>query len=425
MPNWFFLSHASIDREPENYDSQSCVSKFYHDLIKELRRRRGADSQGFIDETCIQLGDRWADSLDEALSTCRVLVCMYSRGYFNSSYCGKEFQLFDSRLSQYPANLLQGVQRPPLILPVLFSGPEDVLPLKPVVSGIHYLWGEYPEVYKEAGLLSMMRRKSLQEDYLNFLEKFVDRLIKAAEKWDWLPGPQSLPKIEGAPSAWEMLPATGQPPPAPQGPPEADPLQNADFVYIAASQREIGSLQTAQPRLNRYGDQGGLDFKPYYPTPPNTVGFLAEVIATKEGFNYQPAPIPDNLIEQIRRARRSNRIVIIIVDSWTLQLPRYKLLAGQYDELDPLNSSMLIVWDDNDPATTQNRPDLEDTIKSTFHVKIMRKDELIFKGDINSQSVLEKFLPSVLHELKTRIFGDNETFRTAGEGEPVPRLGGK
>lgn len=425
MPNWFFLSHASLDRETENYDSQKCISKFYRDLVAKIRHRRGKDCHGFIDEECLQLGDCWPDSLGQALSTCHVLVCMYSRAYFNSVYCGKEFQLFYSRLGRYPADSLQGVKQPPLILPVLFSVPEDVRPLKPIVSDIQYMWKEFPEDYKENGLSYMMVRKSQQENYQDFLDAFADRLIKAAEKWDQLPGPQVLPDIETAPSAWEMSPTPVGRPLSAAPPEEPDTLQNADFVYLAASHSEIENLEPAKPRLNRYGAQGGLDFKPYYPAPPNTVSFFAEGIATQEGFNYQPAQITNNLIQQIKNARRSNRIVVVIVDTWTLQLPQYNQLAGQYDELDPLNSSMIIVWDDNDAVTIRNRAGLENTIRLTFPVKTGRKDDIIFKSDIGSQSALENSLHVVLQELKAKLIGANETFRTAGEGEPVPRLGGK
>jgi FxsC-like protein len=425
MPNWFFLSHARFDRDPDN-DPHGCISRFYRDLLATIRRKRAEGSEGFFDGTGIQQGDSWPSSLGTALGTCRVLICMYSRAYFNSEYCGKEFEVFHSRLERYPGRLPQGVRQPPLILPVLYAPPQDVPQLETILSDIQYMDDSYPEDYRENGLFYMMVRKSQEENYQNFLDAFAERILQVAERYV-LPELNSLPDIRTVRSAWELKATPpGRPPANGQQSLAEDAVQYADFVYVAASRSEIQTqLTEAQERIDYYGSRGGLDFKPYYPVPPKTAGLFGQDIATKEGFYHLPVPLSNNLVGQIRDARLNNRIVIIIVDTWTLKIPAYQLLVQQYDDLDPLNSSMLIVWDNKDGTTISNRAALENTIRLTFPVKVGRKEGLVFNSNIGSQSDLEKFLPVALQELKAKIIGVNENFRTAGEGEPVPRLGGK
>lgn len=425
MPNWFFLSHARFDRDPDN-DPHECIGRFYRDLLATIRRRRAQGSEGFFDGLGIQQGDIWPDSLGDALRTCRVLICIYSRAYFNSEYCGKEFEVFHSRLVDYPGQLPQGVRRPPLILPVLYAPPQDVPQMQTIISDIQYMDDSYPEDYRENGLYYMMVRKSQEENYRNFLDAVAGRIIQVAESYV-LPELDSLPDIKTVRSAWELQTAPpGQPPGNGHPPPAEDAVQYADFVYVAASRYEIqNQLPAAQPRIDYYGSRGGLDFKPYYPVPPKTVGLFGQDIATKEGFYYLPVSLPNDLVRQIRDARRDNRIVIVIVDTWSLELERYKLVVRDYDDFDSWNSSMLIVWDNNDAVTIQNRGTLENTIRFTFPVKWRRNEGVVFNSRVGSQGDLEKILPVVLQELKAKIIGVNEKFRTAGEGEPVPRLGGK
>src|SRR5882762_7109599 len=96
--NWFFLSYARHDRETAPKD-KDYVKQFYEDLNRDLLQKKPQPgTAGFFDDKGIQQGTAWVPVLNQALATCRVLICMYSPAYFQSDYCGKEWEVFSSRL---------------------------------------------------------------------------------------------------------------------------------------------------------------------------------------------------------------------------------------------------------------------------------------------------------------------------------------
>jgi hypothetical protein len=49
---------------------------------------------------------------------------------------------------------------------------------------------------------------------------------------------------------------------------------------------------------------------------------LAQRVAVAEKLNYEMLPLDDSLIDNLRNAENSNKIVVIIVDSWSLHVER-------------------------------------------------------------------------------------------------------
>jgi hypothetical protein len=59
-------------------------------LSEEINR----DAILFVDEDCIETGDRWPQKLREALALSRCMVCVWSPSYFRSSWCVSEWASF-------------------------------------------------------------------------------------------------------------------------------------------------------------------------------------------------------------------------------------------------------------------------------------------------------------------------------------------
>jgi FxsC-like protein len=415
MTNWFFLSHSRFDRES---NKNKFINRFYDDLLTQIRLRRGKESSAFIDAGEVRAGDFWRERLESNLSTCRVLVCMYSRNFFNSPFCGKEFQIFYNRLLGYAS----GGEFPPLILPVMYTPPEDFI-LPGIVTDIQYSFDEFPDDYKENGLYYLMARKAKRDDYLDFLDIFADRLIKVAEEHvlsEW----KGAINIEKISSAWDTKATQPNKPLAVSVSDPEDTVEYADFVFAAARRNEIEQLSEF-PAIERYGYRGGIDWIPFHPDLPQPIGQFTQMVASREGFYYQALQLNTDLIEQIKTARRGNRVVIIIVDTWTLALENYCRILGEYDEFDPLNCSMIIVWNNKDEFTEARRRYLEIYIRQTFPTKSMRGTNLVFVNGIGCQKDLDEFLSRALHELRAQILRVNSEFRTLGAGEQIPILGAK
>src|ERR1051325_9924205 len=149
---WFFLSYTRAG----NGKVDEHVREFYEKLVGEMRGEYGdlkplSDQQiGFMDVTNIEAGDDWPQALADALRGCRVLVCLYSDGYFTSEWCGKEFEVFRSRI------LGRGEERelaPQLIVPILWRKPNRPLPR--AVHRLQYTDAALGDVYERDGLYAI------------------------------------------------------------------------------------------------------------------------------------------------------------------------------------------------------------------------------------------------------------------------------
>ena len=89
MPDYsFFFSYASndrnvVDRESEVTNRQDLLKIFFNDLDREMKHL-GYAGGGFFDQK--RLEGRWEEELAEGLASSRILVPLYSRNYFLSSY---------------------------------------------------------------------------------------------------------------------------------------------------------------------------------------------------------------------------------------------------------------------------------------------------------------------------------------------------
>jgi FxsC-like protein len=380
--SWFLLSYARHDRRtaPEGEDY---IKTFFEDLHRDLLQRKPQQGAvGFFDDKGIQHGNEWEPVLNQALATCRVLICIYSPAYFDSEFCGKEWQVFSDRLNDYLLGHPKGSRKPPLILPVLFNAPEDLPPLPDVAAAIQRDDIDYPEDYRKNGLRYLMRRDSKKEDYQDFLDTLINKLIKAAMD-NPLSDLRQLPNLDLVDAAFACRPVNG----LTQAQNIAPHISNAagasfaHFVYVAGSRSEMREEQVKKASLDCYGDLAGLDWKPYLPEVSKEVVYLAQQIAADEGFIHLPVTVDtnQNLARLIDEAKRSNRIVVILVDTWTLYLRKYRDLMRQYDDtLFTLNCVVLVVWNNKDDDTQNNRPALEIGVRLALRTVSDIKDERYF-----------------------------------------------
>jgi hypothetical protein len=78
----------------------------------------GREPELFVDEDGIETGDRWPDTLRQALRLSRCMVCVWSPSYFQSRWCVSEWKSFLAR------ERLLGPQSHGLIAPMRFHDGE-------------------------------------------------------------------------------------------------------------------------------------------------------------------------------------------------------------------------------------------------------------------------------------------------------------
>jgi FxsC-like protein len=411
---WFFLSYARRDAIGREY-----LKRFYEELTLEVASKAGLDSRlkaediGFFDEIGVEVGDRWPVTMESALQKSRAFVCLFSRGYFNSEYCGKELQVFVARLDAYAA--ANSLDKPPLIIPVLWDGPHAIpRNLPKVVSDVQYTHDKFGKTYSEEGLGYIMRLEKHKDDYQEFLMRFGEKLVDVGKSFS-LPPLSALPPLTDVKSIFHLGSGSADPPRTPDS---AGP-RFVQFVYVAGN-RDAFEAHPLRHKLEYYGPDGGMDWHPYLPDVPDEVCMLAQDVASAEKLRYEVLPLGNDVIRQIAEAERRNKVVAIIVDTWTLTLQPYHTFMRDYDSHSFLNCVVLVPWNNNDNETVASRSDLEDKLRETFQNRAFLEDPT-FLDRIGSYDELKKELCTALNKARMRIIDRTELIKRAGSDHAMPK----
>jgi FxsC-like protein len=378
---WFYLSYA-------RGDASEYVKRFVHDLRQEVSQYAGLSSEatvGFFDAETLQLEDDWRNEILSALQSSRTMVCLYSPRYFNSEYCGREFQLFRSRLELYREASLSPVV-PPAILPVRLLPMNKSLPRS--VSDITLDDPDFPRDYAEEGLLYMMKLRSKRDAYLDFVSRFARKLVKVATEYQ-LPAPETVPSLLDVPNAFADKGTT----------PEASHAgpSSVEFVFVAATREE---MKEKELKFNM-GDYGvaSWDWKPY---SEHQAGIIAQRIAVQEGFLYRAIPLGSDLMERLAEAEKTNTIVVMLVDPWALLIPSYQKFMSEYDTRAFLNCGVLVMWNGEDAEANERRPTIERALQSTFSRQLVLSSPQFFRH-VRSAVDFERELAQMLTALRLNI----------------------
>lgn len=422
---WFFLSYSRTDA------GSKYLKKFYHDLVEEVRQKaalRGAKDTdvGFLDTSGILTGTYWPEELASALSTCRVMVCMYSRGYFSSPFCGEEFTVFRSRVEEYVEKSSPKVKRPPLILPVFWDGPGWLpKPLPKAVSDLQYhddSLGSFEDslgmTYAREGLYYLMKvnKPEHESEYNDFIFRFAQRIVMEAGP-SRLPPLRELKPLAGIPSAFhDPAPTASTGSAAPHETPRGGP-GIAQFFYVVGRDTEFTNIRH---RVECYGKTAPA-WKPYYPEVPTPVGVISQLVTASENLLYEPHSVDADFIDKLRQAEANDNIVVIIVDPWSIQVQSYKDYMRSFDEKEFVNCGILIPWNDNDDETVSKLDELQEGVQQTFARKVIFKTYL--RESIRSPEELRKEICNTINEARGRLLLRAKVQKSVrAGGDPMPTV---
>jgi FxsC-like protein len=397
----FFFSYARVDREPY-------LEKFYKALVDNVRMKVGGDRKqiGFMDTEAIQLGQEWRPALAEALQTAKAFVPVYTASYFANEFCGKEWRITEDRRAAYA--VATDLARPPVILPVLWvppGTPGSTLPQ--VATDLQYSHESLGKLYVKEGMWQLMKRSKYRDAREEVINRLGDKILEVAQKYD-LP---SLPvaafgqvqsAFHGSPCA-----AAGAPPnPAYVGP------RYVQFIFVAGRRHDF-ELQKLRNKLDFYGTVGGLDWQPYLPEVAEEIALIAQGVATSEKLLSEVVPLDANLIQRLDAAERDNKIVAILVDTWTLRLEKYREFMREYDKRSYPNCVVLIPWNFNDEETKLTQEVLQSAVQLTFVNRLLSKDPNSFFDTIGSPQDLRTNLSTALNTARMRILNIAEVKKKA------------
>jgi FxsC-like protein len=401
MSYLFFFSYAR--------DDLIDMKRFYEDLVEEVRSETGQPrnaigSIGFRDESNIEVGEPWPDELGRALNTAQVFVYLHSPSYFRREWCGKEWEHFRRRLDAEQTT--RGLpQRRPRMLPILWvpfdNPPADAAPLQ-------HSQKDLGEDYAREGIRFLLRLSRCQDQYREFLTRFAQRLIQVAKKDGPLADTLELPEFDKIPNAFQRpAPSAGgnTAVTADVGP------RYATFVYVVARSGEI--QEAGKARLDAYGGED-VDWRPFCPPTNSFVTRLAQKAVLKEDLNYERLLLSDNLVNDLLEAERKRKIIVILVDMWTLQLARYRQLMEQYDQHRFRSCVVLVPWNSHDPDIAAWAANLQRILRRTFS----RQSGPTFRADIPSLERLEEEIGAALIASRKQILEHlDPAHRAQGAGE--------
>lgn len=409
---WFFLSYARRnDRSralPADDDkSKKLIRRLYEDLAAEIinggvTQATKLDDVGFFDQTGIEPGDKWDDTVAAALRTTRVMLCLFTRSYFNSRVCGQEFEVFRRRVRRY-AEANNG-QHAPLIIPVLWHR-VDRLPVLPrAVVDLQYTYDDFNDVYSREGLEYVMRLEKHKDDYQQFLMKMAELIIDVAGQHPLETLPE-IPPLTQVPNAFEARPAGQVTAQGPQVVPENGPSY-VHFAYVVGDRQQLAN---AGANLDRYGVDG-RSWKPYIPDVDRPVGLITQRVATDVDLQHEVLPITDTLVEQLKKADETNTIVVLIVDPWTLKVKTYSDRMKEYDGRNLVSCGVLVVWSGNEQELGAAEQELRTTVNWTF-ANTLINNNMYIRPRVASEAELRNEVTAAIIEIRRRLNERAKLFR--------------
>jgi FxsC-like protein len=394
MDYWFFFSYAHAD-------DGEFLRKFYKDLDEEVRQLTGAPKAqiSFLDREAISHGATWDAALEKGLKTCRVFVPLYSSAYFNSPYCGKEFAVFRERLHAH-LNQQGAPIADTLILPLLWNPEQNVLKELPAsINKIQYTHGSYPLEYTTVGVSQLVRlgvtpNSKYYNEYWDFIRKFATNL-QSTEAQVQMVAAASVTALDKVTSAFSTL--------IPPAPSEQVGPRYVQFIFIAGKQPE---LQAAQRKsLQFYGQKGGSDWQPYLNAYPGDAAALAaDVIAElPNGSQYEEVTTGPDIQKQIQLAAKQDKIVVVMVDTWTLRLEKYCELIAPLDNYSSVNCITLIAWNEADQEASVFKGPLEAAVNGAFTTKVVQKPANFLSNTIKSYATFKEELIKALTQAQSQI----------------------
>lgn len=393
-----FVSYASGDLQHEA--DLKLFDAFCSELINEIAVSKALPVEGlaFRAKSSIQAGQNWTTELEHALRTAQVMLCCYSSHYFISQWCGREFSVFMDRrdrwLKTQPPGAAVGATR---IIPVIWIPRANVPECAAMVQDHD---DAYPPDYRKRGIRKLMDLQ-LTREYKDVVTALAERVIGALDEPPMPPaGP--LGDMHAVASAFHKQPKAAA---ASTGANTHRSSKNAYFVFAAANRDE---LQSSKQQLDAWGAQDGWDWKPYFPTAPQSVGALAQLAAGNKNLRFQELSCDAGLPQRLKDAKGANAPVVIFTDPWSATLPAYRTVLEEYDLLNLTNCALLVPWNETDAETAVSKPALEQNLWTACSQKYRYK----YPGHYWQIRTAE--------ELRDRALGvlDEITLRMLDQAEP-------
>ncbi|MEO3808659.1 TIR-like protein FxsC [Sphaerisporangium sp. B11E5] len=338
---YFFLSYARTPRNGRQKPN-TWMQRFYDHLYAEVLERtflpHGVPA-GFMDVD-LQTGVEWDRRLAKELATCRVFVPMYSRRYFHSVQCGKEWAAFDLRRRRHRED--KG-DVPEVIVPALWVPVPDY-ELPEMARSIQFAHADLSGHYLDKGLYDLMKIRQYRDHYWRAVRALAVRIIEVAES-------VKLPETEPCDYKSIRSAFTG------------DPGRKFTITVVAASSSTLPHGRSA-----RFYGPAATDWNPYHPQGRPIAQIAADIV---QDLDFEPEIGSWNDHGEELLSRRSpSSPGLILLDPWAVVDPRYEDLLRELDQVHNPWVGLVLPWNSADPQITEHTVVLREHLHALLPAKL-------------------------------------------------------
>jgi hypothetical protein len=411
MPPVAFLSYAHDDAPKGDI-----LSSFVDALSGAIAARTGEDDALYWDRPSLNLGDNWPEKLEEAVSTCRVFLPLYTPRYFKRWYCGVECAVFYERMQNAEAMATPK----DFVLPVLWQFPERALREVPrEFRDIQYKSDRLPQTYTDIGLLPLLGKGDEgRTDWQTVVDVLADRVADLYQKRP-LGASNPVPNLKTVTSLF----VRSNPADRIAAPPTGGPgyVRN---IYLVATRDEIATEQS-QVDAGSMTEPAGYDaadrrrWKPF-PGRSETIDFLSQKSVVGLDLTHEYAPIPVSLERELREAERTNTLAAVLIDPASLTVGRYAQLAREVDAGRFRGCVVILVRGTPQEPKQAWEEKVVTAVADAFERTKARPDPTYFLTPLATADEFQKGLCGALQAELPRVRQNGTPARAVVEGSPLP-----
>jgi FxsC-like protein len=352
---YFFLSYARTPRrdQSDRSDPDRWVHKLYNDLCDEILQMTDAQpgEAGFMDRDN-KLGAEWSPELMAALKACRVFVPLYSRRYFESDNCGREWFAFAQREVMHRA---EGGEAIDAIVPALWHQMNRGA-IPEVAQSFQYDHADLGARYCAEGFYGIMKLQNYRRDYQRAVHRLAERIIEIGDRSVAHAdrGVQNFDRkdFEALPSAF--------------GPTSAKRMTDGQ-VRITVLAHTTSTLPDG--RAGDYYGESPHVWSPYHPAYPRPLANYAVELA-KKCLDCEPSF--EDFDDERRKWANAGRVPpsLCLVDAWVSRSDLYRERLRMLNQSTDPWVSVLVPWNAQDKGISEAGEALRDQLRQQLGDKL-------------------------------------------------------
>jgi FxsC-like protein len=344
-PPYFYLSYAHTPpQEGFPGDPDIWVANFFNDLcshIMQLTNLPPGTRPGFMDRE-LRRGSEWPAQLAQALATCRVFVPLYSRRYFDSEHCGREWFAFSRRALNHAA---RGAGHAETIIPALWV-PVAPAMLPAAARSIQFDHSQLGDRYSTHGFYGIIKLSRYRSEYEEAVYELARRIVMVGQNV------------------------------------RLSPAQPTDFEFLESAFGSHTEGQTAPRRIRitvvaptisglpdgrsaYYYGRTAREWNPYRPDSVQSLTDYAADLTRSLGYQSDIGTLNEHT-EGLLADDTPECPSLLLIDPWATMNPEIRQLLHRLDIRSTPWISIMVPWNTSDTETISAQDKLRQSLYTTL-----------------------------------------------------------